>query len=1420
MKQSMNYITALPDFIEMQRVSFCWFIAQGLNEELAMFSRIHDFSYNTEYVLFGHEYSLVKPIYNIIRAKKYTANYAAQLVIPLEIRNKKLNSVRYHNQFPIINLPLMTTSATFIINGCERVIVSQIIRSPGIYFEKNKNQKKRKVVKRQISSDINKLKSFVPLGEPFISEQILSFFPITYNQSLFQYSFTELKKSENKFYFYFLDSFKIYHIITKTVQPKKKFERIKIFLHWINVKNKQFSNTSIKDSEDLQNLIKDWNQLLKSLIKYELLRQNSDDNLININNNWLKNLNLDSNKNFTLPLFKTSQNDQSLLINYYDKITDLNFINKLLIVLIGSQNRLNQISYFKFLNKTFQSIDKKIDNLTTTTQAIKFKPVFYFSSTLKELFKYRQKKKKTKDSEQVQITTNSNFDLNAKQIHNLTGENLEINSFEYKYEIAENQNRLNYLKSRSEIIQYKELYEVRDTYKQKYQEKDLYTAILIPESGSWVRFGFQKNTEINKYKYPIKNQEDEVVIQLDKFTQKPIIHLLKEMGLTDFEICQNLQHADFFYFNKPLITNSLAYEEPLLRFNLKADYFKNISEFSRIFDIRYYRLGKIGRSKINNRLNLKLNSQIQTITYADIFAIIDALITLSISKTIGDDIDHLKNRRVRSVGELLQNLFRIGFQRLLRKLRSQTNKIGSSQLSSFNIVGATIREFFGSSQLSQYMDQTNPLSSLTHRRRISGLGPGGFDRDRISFAVRDIHPSHYGRICPIETPEGQNVGLIASLTTCARVNKSGFIETPFWRVINGKVIKTGNPIYLTADIEDFYKIAPADIATNEQNYLTQNLIPVRYKQDFITVTPFEVDFIAISTVQVVSVAASLIPFFEHDDANRALMGSNMQRQSVPLILPQKPIVGTGLENQIAIDSGATLNAHKGGVIQSVTADQIIIKQDDGVDFKYPLQKYQRSNQETCINHRPIVWKGERVLSGQMLTDGPGINAGELALGQNVLIAYMPWQGYNFEDAILINERLVYEDVFTSIHIERYEIEIDQTAEVCEKTTKNIPNLNFSETQHLNEDGIVSIGTFVRPGDILVGKVIEKDDSEQLPEAKLLRAIFGAKAKGVRDTSYRMPEGEYGRVIETLTFNRRTKLAYKFEKIQIFIAQIRKIQVGDKIAGRHGNKGIISRILPRQDMPFLADGTPIDIILNPLGVPSRMNVGQLYECLLGLAGHKLDRRFKILPFDEMYGPEVSRILINKKLRQASIEKDEAWLFNPYSPGKMVLIDGRTGKEFENPITVGNGYMLKLIHLVDDKMHARATGPYSLVTQQPLGGKAQHGGQRFGEMEVWALEGFGAAFTLKELLTIKSDDMEGRNETLNAIVKGQPIPTSGIPESFKVLLQELRSIGLDMSTYRIEQFNTSQTYETEVNLIEKYDPLTKTFPPTSNINSIAF
>jgi DNA-directed RNA polymerase subunit beta len=1424
MKKNINYINALPDFLAIQRISFCWFITQGLTEELALFSRIQDFSQNTEYIMFAEEYSLIKPSYSLLIAKKYSANYRAQLVIPIEVRNKVINSIRYTNQFPIITLPLMTTDATFIINGCERVIVSQIIRSPGIYFEKNKNQKVQNQFKRKLSTDINKLRSFIPSGESFISEFDLFFSiptlvdnpvrsdsvslnkeknisllskkkklaPYWNTNFIYYYSLKYLRQTQKSSSFYFLRCFKLYRILLKIQDDKSKLQLIKLFLGCLKLQDN--SKNLVADLKINKNVstIKYFNFLLQSIIKYKILQINwiedkSDLNYSSNNNDWLKKI--FSQNEFSLINDSLAFSKKQALDLYltYNKTIDnsqifahLQLNSQLFLITKKPKHWLIEVSNFSFLKKQVKEIIPKLAQIKDLTKLQILRPTIYFSLSLKDQLKYIFGKKKLSDK-----------------------------SARHKY-----------LKTKTQFLLYNKDHEIKLKSNQKYDRKDLYTAILIPEYGSWIRFSFQKNTKINSYKYPLKNQEDEIIIQLDKINQKPILYLLKEMGLTDLEIYQNLQYSDFFYFNKPLLINSKRLGQPLSRFNLNSNYFKNISEFSRIFDPTYYRLGRVGRIKINNRLNLQISERLQTITYEDIFAITDKLISLTISKTVQDDIDHLKNRRVRSVGELLQNLFRIGFQRLVRKLRNQTNQIDSNQLLSFNIVNATVREFFGSSQLSQYLDQTNPLSSLTHRRRISGLGPGGFDRDRISFAVRDIHPSHYGRICPIETPEGQNVGLIASLTTCARVNKSGFLETPFWRVINGKVIKTGQPIYLTADIEDFYKIAPADIATNQENYLTKDIIPVRYKQDFINLTPSEVDFIAISPVQVVSVGASLIPFFEHDDANRALMGSNMQRQSVPLIFPQKPIIGTGLENQIAIDSGMTLNAQSSGIVSFVSANKIVVKDNMGQKITYKLQKYLRSNQQTCINHRPIVWKGEKVKSGQILTDGPAITSSELSLGQNVLVGYMPWQGYNFEDAILISERLVYDDIFTSIHIERYKIELDRNSEMSEQTTKNIPNLSPLEVKHLNEDGIITVGTFVKPGDILVGKVISNNISEQLPESKLLRAIFGAKAKGVKDNSYRMPDGEYGRVIETITFNRRTKLTYKFEKIHVFIAQIRKIQVGDKIAGRHGNKGIISRILPRQDMPFLPDGTPIDIVLNPLGVPSRMNVGQLYECLLGLAGDKLNSRFKILPFDEMYGLEISRILINKKLRQASIVKNESWLFNPYAPGKIVLIDGRTGIEFENPVTIGNAYMLKLIHLVDDKMHARATGPYSLITQQPLRGKAQHGGQRFGEMEVWALEGFGAAFTLKELLTIKSDDMQGRNETLNAIVKGQQIPKFGIPESFKVLVHELRSIGLDMSTYKIEKFSLHKKYEIEVNLIEKYNALSKTFSPTSNINHISF
>ena len=1388
----MNYINALPDFLAMQRASFCWFITQGLNEELILFSKIYDFSQNTEYRIFGDEYSLIKPPYSLSIARKYSGNYRAQLVIPLEVSNKINNTIYYQIQFPIITLPLMTTYATFIINGCERVIVSQIIRSPGIYFEKNKNQKRQKKFRRKLSTDINKLRTFLPSGEAFISQFDLFFsipitmydkikgqkksFPNWDKNLMYYYSIRFLKEGTKNSSMFFLEYFKFYRSICK--KSKNKTKLIQFFIKWLKSKISINVAENILEENKLTLLLNYFQFVLKILVKYKALSSRESFS------NYFKNEN--SFTEFILH-FKNFENQLEKIFKTYDELIyksqisiQLNLNYKFVVLTNHSNTWFKDFHKFLFLIIKINNKLIKFTELNEVTRFSYFQPTIYFSISLKDQLKYIFEKKKPS---------------NKPKHHK-------------------------YLKTKTQLLLYRKDHEIKTNYHSKYDEKDLYTATLIPEYGSWIRIGFQKNTKINTYKYPVKNQEDEITIQLDKMNHKPILILLREMGLTNLEIYQNLHYADFFYFDKPLLINSISLKQPISRFNLELEYFNNISEFSKIFDPNYYRLGRVGRLKLNNRLNLSTAERLQILTYDDLFAIIDKLINLTISKTVQDDIDHLKNRRVRSVGELLQNLFRIGFQRLIRKLRNQTNKVDFGYLLSFNIVNATIREFFGSSQLSQYLDQTNPLSSLTHRRRISGLGPGGFDRDRISFAVRDIHPSHYGRICPIETPEGQNVGLIASLTTCARVNQLGFLETPFWRVINGKVIKTGNPIYLTADIEDLYKIAPADLATNSENYLKKNLISVRYKQDFVNVSPSDVDFIAISTVQIVSVAASLIPFFEHDDANRALMGSNMQRQSVPLIFPQKPIVGTGLENQIAIDSGMTLNAQISGIVSLVTSNKIIIKDKTGKKIIYKLQKYLRSNQQTCINHRPIVWKGEKIQSGQVLTDGPAIANSELSLGQNVLVAYMSWQGYNFEDAILISERLVYDDIFTSIHIERYKIEIDRNSDMSEQTMKMIPNLNLSEIKHLNDDGIVTVGTFVKPGDILVGKIISNNISEQLPESKLLRAIFGAKTKGVKDNSYRMPDGEYGRVIETLTFNRRTKLTYKFEKIYIFIAQIRKIQVGDKIAGRHGNKGIISRILPRQDMPFLPDGTSIDIILNPLGVPSRMNVGQLYECLLGFAGDKLNSRFKILPFDEMYGLEISRILINKKLRHVSIKRNQSWLFNPYAPGKMILMDGRTGEEFENPITVGNAYMLKLIHLVDDKMHARATGPYSLITQQPLRGKAQHGGQRFGEMEVWALEGFGAAFTLKELLTIKSDDMQGRNETLNAIVKGHQIPQFGIPESFKVLVQELRSIGLDMSTYKIEKFNSLKRYEMEVNLIEKYNSASKTFLPTSNINNISF
>ena len=735
---------------------------------------------------------------------------------------------------------------------------------------------------------------------------------------------------------------------------------------------------------------------------------------------------------------------------------------------------------------------------------------------------------------------------------------------------------------------------------------------------------------------------------------------------------------------------------------------------------------------------------------------------------------------------------RVGLNRLERIIKErmtvgETDSLTPAQLVNPKPLVAAIKEFFGSSQLSQFMDQTNPLAELTHKRRISALGPGGLTRERAGFAVRDIHPSHYGRICPIETPEGPNAGLIGSLATHARVNEYGFIETPFWRVENGHVIKTGDPIYIAADLEDECRVAPGDVATDSDGKITAELVPVRYRQDFETVPPNQVDYVQLSPVQVISVATSLIPFLEHDDANRALMGSNMQRQAVPLLRPERPLVGTGLETQVARDSGMVPITNVNGEVVFVDSTQIIVRDDQGNDHYHLLQKYQRSNQDTCLNQRPIVGQGDKVIAGQVLANGSACEGGEIALGQNVLVAYMPWEGYNYEDAILVSQRLVREDLYTSVHIEKYEIEARQTKLGPEEITREIPNVAEESLGNLDEMGIIRIGAFVESGDILVGKVTPKGESDQPPEEKLLRAIFGEKARDVRDNSLRVPNTERGRVVDVRIYTREQgdELPPGANMVvRVYVAQRRKIQVGDKMAGRHGNKGIISRILPLEDMPYLPDGTPIDIVLNPLGVPSRMNVGQVFECLMGWAADNLHSRFKIVPFDEMHGAEKSRETVQMYLEEARKQPGKDWVYNPDNPGKIQLVDGRTGEPFDQPVTVGRAYILKLVHLVDDKIHARSTGPYSLVTQQPLGGKAQQGGQRLGEMEVWALEAYGAAYTLQELLTVKSDDMQGRNEALNAIVKGKPIPRPGTPESFKVLMRELQSLGLDIAVYTDE------------------------------------
>ena len=808
-----------------------------------------------------------------------------------------------------------------------------------------------------------------------------------------------------------------------------------------------------------------------------------------------------------------------------------------------------------------------------------------------------------------------------------------------------------------------------------------------------------------------------------------------------------------------------------------------------------------------------IDEKIRTVTVEDVLASFNYLLNLMDGHGTGDDIDHLGNRRVRCVGELLQNQFRIGLARMERVVKERmtiqdTEVITPQALINIRPVVAAIKEFFGSSQLSQFMDQNNPLAELTHKRRLSALGPGGLSRERAGYEVRDVHNSHYGRMCPIETPEGPNIGLIGSLSTFAVINKYGFMETPYRRVDKENKRVTDEVRYMTADVEDRYIIAQANEPLDENGYFLGDRVTARAKDDVLSISPSQVDYMDVSPKQVVSIATALIPFLENDDANRALMGANMQRQAVPLLCTQAPVIGTGMEYKVAVDSGVCVLAKRAGVVERVVGNEIRVRAENGEVDTYPLLKFKRSNQGTCVNQRPIVNKGDKVVEKQVLADGPATDHGELALGHNVIVAYMPWEGYNYEDAILLNEDLIKADVFTSIHIEEYDCDARDTKLGKEEITREIPNVSEEALKDLDERGIIRIGAEVRPGDILVGKVTPKGETELTAEERLLRAIFGEKAREVRDSSLRVPHGEAGKIVSVKVFSRENGDELPpgvNEQVRVHIAQKRKISEGDKMAGRHGNKGVVSRIMAREDMPFLPSGEPVHIVLNPLGVPSRMNIGQILENHLGWAARSLGMQIandaeglveklanygydvekngmpETVEIDKFGDQSVRAVQISVPVFDGAHEQDisEALeLAGIDQTAKTTLYDGRTGEPFDNKVTVGLTYMLKLHHLVDDKIHARSTGPYSLVTQQPLGGKAQFGGQRFGEMEVWALEAYGAAYTLQEILTVKSDDVVGRVKTYEAIVKGENVPDPGIPESFKVLVKELQSIGLDI------------------------------------------
>ncbi len=1288
-------VMEMPHLLDIQRHSYDWFKKEGLQEIFKDISPIADFSGNLE--LFFGEPTFGECKYSLEECKKRDGTYAAPIRVKVRLHNKNKGDVKVQEVF-FGDFPIMTSTGTFVINGAERVIVSQLVRSPGSYYEKSIDQAGKNVYNATVIPNRGAWIELETDSNSSISVRIdrTRKMPFTYFLRALDYETNDQ----------ILDLFDVNFFVMSKLHDDTTATQLIDFL-----------TADAENGSDARN-----NLTVGYLRRKGQRNEETFDNLLDAFHQLDEKNDRLSNYKYLLDKFAELDSKNNLTAGF-----------KALVDMLDTDKRNGEDNKEKALigiyNRLRPGEPPSADNAASLLQSQFFDPRRY---DLAAVGRYKITKK---------------LGWKRRLLGHVLAEDL------YSLETGE---------------------------------------LLLAADGKPV-------TQAQLDKIPDDREVQNFIGWHNLF-----------LGESVTEDVRDPETAELIFPANEIITQDMLYKVP--------------DEFAdQIFKAASLKLrrGFVSPIKIKIKTDAGAFTMLcaptlsirdnRTICVADIMSSIDYIFNLMSDTGVPDDIDHLGNRRVRAVGELLQNQFRIGMARMERVVRERMTTQDSEIVTPQNLINirpvvAAIKEFFGSSQLSQFMDQHNPLSELTHKRRLSALGPGGLSRERAGFEVRDVHNSHYGRMCPIETPEGPNIGLIGSLSNYARVNQFGFMETPYRKVdkINHKV--TNDVRYMTADEEEILVIAQANEPLDDNDWFLNERVTARVKEETTKVRRDRVDYMDVSPKQVVSIATALIPFLENDDANRALMGANMQRQAVPLLKTQAPLVGTGMEFKAACDSGVMILAKRPGKVVAVDADSIKVRVDDRFVNSnkdkfdvYHLQKFVRSNQGTCINQIPIVDEGEQIYARQPIADGPATSNGELALGYNIIVAYMPWEGYNYEDAILLSENLIKRDIFTSIHIEEYQCDARDTKLGPEEVTRDIPNVAEDSLNHLDSEGIIAIGADVQTGDILVGKVTPKGETELTAEERLLRAIFGEKAREVRDTSLRVPHGESGKVVAVNVFTRENndEMAPGVNKqVRVYIAQKRKISVGDKMSGRHGNKGVVSEIRRQEDMPFLPDGTPVDIVLNPLGVPSRMNIGQVLETHLGMAVRKIgmrintndpniERDLREFGFDvDKYGlPKPSEAGVNiatpvfdgardediaKTIKLAGLDDD----------GKTILYDGRTGEPFENRVTVGCVYMLKLHHLVDDKIHARSTGPYSLVTQQPLGGKAQFGGQRFGEMEVWALEAYGASYTLQEILTVKSDDVVGRVKAYEAIVKGQNIPEPGVPESFKVLIKELQSIGLDI------------------------------------------